>query len=961
MKKNITILLFMMLFSGVATFAQNWTVMATYTIPGKAAGLAWDGTYLYSGLYSSPGNDNIIYQIDPSDGSYTQYCAAPQEKSYGLTYDGQYLWSTDRNGSSDPAIAVQFDENGNLLQQFDLPETYVSGIEYDNGDFWVSAYYPDPGTIFKLDNTGTILEQFTSPGEQPWAICLENGSLWVADYNDDMLYKIDQSGTILESHPSEGIKPSGIVYDGQFLWYCDGQTQEESTLYKIDLSGVGTPVISLPLSFHDFGITTIGSPVTWNMIVENTGTADLTIDGLTFQSNSPLSTGASFPQTIEAGNSIEIPIEYNPQDYGMLEETFTIQSSDPITPDKEVEVLGSAVFPGAVIHTDETEHNYEVVRINAYTGWFVNLVNHGNIELVIDSVVSDNPRFIVTDAIEFPVTMDVQDTIPLRIWYNPQEEILYNGTVSIYSDNATLSPVEISLSGDVIEKDYTIGDRLWNIQITGGYDTKITAIQALSDITGDGVDEVIVCSETNVINCYNGNSAGIADLMWSYSIGSGSVYHQSAIQTVEDINNDGYADVIAGTAWGDRAIIAISGKTGNEIWKHYTNEYGDGGWVYQVDCHYDYNGDGITDVLAAAGNDSQGTGPKRVYCLDATTGTAIWERPTVGAAFSVIGIHDVTGDGIADALAGATNANETEGTVYGIDGSTGAMLWDFPTQSTSTWALAQLADVNEDGFDDVLAGDFSGNIYALDATNGNELWTSGMGSNLILRFEELADVNGDEHPDILIANSSTNCTVLSGYDGENIWFKSLADKSWSVDKINDITGDNVNDVVIGTLYENNYCYFLDGTNGNELETFEYYAPVDAIGSIPDIVGDYSGEMVAGGRDGNIYCYSGGLNAYVSGINTFEESVSPINCMPNPFVDETTFTITLKNSDFVRLTIYDVNGTLVKTLINKQLSAGTHSAQWNGSSGTNSELPSGLYFYRLESATINYSGKVLLVK
>ncbi len=35
--------------------------------------------------------------------------------------------------------------------------------------------------------------------------------------------------------------------------------------------------------------------------------------------------------------------------------------------------------------------------------------------------------------------------------------------------------------------------------------------------------------------------------------------------------------------------------------------------------------------------------------------------------------------------------------------------------------------------------------------------------------------------------------------------------------------------------------------------------MDGIGAIPDITGDGSMEMVAGGRDGKLYCYSGGLN------------------------------------------------------------------------------------------------------
>jgi hypothetical protein len=56
---------------------REWTIVASYTIPGKASGLAWDGEYIYSGLYATTGPDNEIYQIDPVTGSYTLQCSGP--------------------------------------------------------------------------------------------------------------------------------------------------------------------------------------------------------------------------------------------------------------------------------------------------------------------------------------------------------------------------------------------------------------------------------------------------------------------------------------------------------------------------------------------------------------------------------------------------------------------------------------------------------------------------------------------------------------------------------------------------------------------------------------------------------------------------------------------------------------------------------------------------------------------
>ena len=172
--------------------------------------------FFYFGIYGADGDE--VYKFDPSNGnSELLYTSPDLEDSFGMTFDGTHLWITDHAGSStSPAYAMQFDFSGNLLDQFDLPDHYMSGIEYDNGDFWVATYYPDPGTIYKVDINGNILNQFQYPGDQPWDLCLENDNFWFADYNDDMIYKTDINGSLLESHASENIQPSGITFDGQY-------------------------------------------------------------------------------------------------------------------------------------------------------------------------------------------------------------------------------------------------------------------------------------------------------------------------------------------------------------------------------------------------------------------------------------------------------------------------------------------------------------------------------------------------------------------------------------------------------------------------------------------------------------------------------------------------------------------------------------------------------------------------
>lgn len=837
---------------------NDWTILLTYSIPDGASGLAYDGSSLYCGIYGANGDE--IYQINPDTGSYQLLFTGPQEDAFGLTYDGQYLWTTDHpGGSQDPAIAMQLDMNGNLISQFDLPDHYMSGIAYDDGDFWVATYYPDPSTIYKVNDTGGVLQQFTAPDNQPWDLCLENENLWIADYYGNTLYKVDpDTGNPLESHPSERSNPAGIVWDGAYLWYCDeGEGYEQDYLYKVDLLGGGTPEVYVPFTSHDYGVVTISENATWNATVQSIGTADLIINGINFTGSNELNCPLTFPIVINPSNQIEIPIIYEPEEIGPLNAIATIESNDPIHPEVDITLTGNAVAPGPDIFLPADSHNYGTVRINATTKWLMEIHNLGDEILTIESIVSDDGHFYIDEQHSFPLDIGTLSSVEIGVWFHPEASEEYSTTLTITSNDPDENPYDVTVQGTGLERDYPIGNLLWQYLIDTTYDNSPKAIAPISDISGDEVDDVIICSEDDYVRCFNGGSSGIGDVLWENEIGS--VYLQWNLAITEDIDDDDYEDVVVGTVWGIRSIFTLSGKTGETIWMHDTHEYGGGGWVYQVDCSYDYNGDGIIDVLAATGDDSSNTGPKRIYCLDGETGLSIWERPVGGPAFSVIGVEDFTGDGQPDVIAGASNEAETQGYAYGINGDTGIIEWTFEADGSSVWALEQVDDITADSIKDVIVGDFYGNIYGLDATNGDQLYSNSVGSYVIItRFEKLHDVNGDGHPDIVPAHLGSGAKVIDGYTGDIIWSYPVADKPASVSRIKDISGDGINDVLIGTLFTNNYCYFLNGVNGSELESINFGTPVDAIAAIPDIVGDGSMEMVAGGRNGKVVCFSGGF-------------------------------------------------------------------------------------------------------
>jgi aminopeptidase N len=78
--------------------------------------------------------------------------------------------------------------------------------------------------------------------------------------------------------------------------------------------------------------------------------------------------------------------------------------------------------------------------------------------------------------------------------------------------------------------------------------------------------------------------------------------------------------------------------------------------------------------------------------------------------------------------------------------------------------------------------------------------------------------------------------------------------------------------------------------------------------------------------------------------------------PNPFNAATTISYHLPSREQVLLTVYDVLGHEVATLVNERQSAGTYEYQWNPQN-----IASGIYMYRLLAGTIQMERKMVLIK
>ena len=102
------------------------------------------------------------------------------------------------------------------------------------------------------------------------------------------------------------------------------------------------------------------------------------------------------------------------------------------------------------------------------------------------------------------------------------------------------------------------------------------------------------------------------------------------------------------------------------------------------------------------------------------------------------------------------------------------------------------------------------------------------------------------------------------------------------------------------------------------------------------------------------------------VQIYDDNISPklfqlSNAYPNPFNPKTVINYEVIEQGFVSIDIFDLNGLLVKNIIQKDHFAGNHSITWDGKNESGIKVASGNYFYTLKANNFSETKKVILLK
>lgn len=262
-----------------------------------------------------------------------------------------------------------------------------------------------------------------------------------------------------------------------------------------------------------------------------------------------------------------------------------------------------------------------------------------------------------------------------------------------------------------------------------------------------------------------------------------------------DINDDGVEDVVSVDYWPLR-LVALDGRDGKEIWKtnlakkKYKSDKKkkfSGDLVLAPPCVVDINSNGQKGVVV-------GTMGGAISIFSGRDGSKIFysqvshENPMkkeVPALFKLflpklpkggIMLHlasaDLNKDGFLEIIAACYDQR-----IYALDGKSRKELWEIKTDTykqNHKFCQPAIADMDGDGNLDIVVNNSSGKLYCITGQEGSLLWSHHFDNGLDIMFLYLADVNGDGFIEVITPSTEKGEVIVHTTNapckpGEIIW------------------------------------------------------------------------------------------------------------------------------------------------------------------------------------------------
>jgi len=430
------------------------------------------------------------------------------------------------------------------------------------------------------------------------------------------------------------------------------------------------------------------------------------------------------------------------------------------------------------------------------------------------------------------------------------------------------------------------------------------SVSTAGDVNKDGFTDVIVGaygydSNRGRAYIYYGGMLmnNVADVTMTGV--EGSATFGVSVSSADDINGDGYSDVIVGAYtfnnYQGRVYVYYGGAVMNTVADNiFTGSAAGDNFGYLIANAGDVNHDGYSDIIVGAYlNDEGGTDAGKAYLYTNTHSNASIPMITfTGQAierfgFSVSDAGDVNGDGYADVINSAPSINKVYIYLGGInmDNVADVILSGISGQNFG-YSVSSAGDVNNDGYDDVIIGaPDNDKVYVyFGGQNMNNvadviMTNPGTQNSFGNSVSSIGDMNGDGFSDVIVGEPihypysapGKAFIYLGGINMDNNSDGILTDgiKSYygyALASAGDVNNDGYSDAVVSSDSKS-YIYFgsaIINVTPDVTLTGTYYFGY-SVSSAGDVNGDGYSDVLVGSPitthdfDGTAYIFFGGAN------------------------------------------------------------------------------------------------------
>ena len=235
---------------------------------------------------------------------------------------------------------------------------------------------------------------------------------------------------------------------GQLTIQSDSSTNSTAV---VNLSGTGTaatsPQLTLSAASLTFGDVTVNTASTQPVTLTSTGTAPVTINSAATSGTVFTVSGATFPVTLNPGQSVTLNVQFEPTATGAATDQLTIQSDSSTNSTAVVSLSGTgtaATSPQLTLSAVSLA--FGDVTLNTASTQPVTLSSSGTAPVTINSAALTGTGFTVSGA-TFPVTLNPGQSVTLNVQFDPTTTGAASGQLTIQSDSSTNSTAVVNLSG----------------------------------------------------------------------------------------------------------------------------------------------------------------------------------------------------------------------------------------------------------------------------------------------------------------------------------------------------------------------------------------------------------------------------------------------------------------------------------------------------------------------------------